>query len=141
MNKIEPDTSGYMKPPKHSQFKKGKSGNPKGRPRKPADVPAMIERVLKKKVRVAGEDQKITLMNALFHKLRERIVAGDTQAFALRQRLFEVDSKLNPTKSLPPQEATEAKRRFAGRLGLVIGADCRARTLEEHEEYVRNGGQ
>lgn len=26
---------GYGKPPKHAQFKPGKSGNPKGRPRKP----------------------------------------------------------------------------------------------------------
>ncbi len=26
--------AGYRKPPKHTQFKKGQSGNPKGRPRK-----------------------------------------------------------------------------------------------------------
>lgn len=26
--------AGFKKPPKHSQFKKGRSGNPRGRPRK-----------------------------------------------------------------------------------------------------------
>ena len=30
----EPYETGYKKPPKHSQFKKGQSGNPKGKPKK-----------------------------------------------------------------------------------------------------------
>ncbi|WP_254438687.1 DUF5681 domain-containing protein [Ruegeria arenilitoris] len=29
---------GYMRPPEHSRFKKGKSGNPKGRPKKQDDI-------------------------------------------------------------------------------------------------------
>ena len=29
-------SGGYRKPPKNSQFKKGQSGNPKGRPKKPS---------------------------------------------------------------------------------------------------------
>ena len=33
-NKTKNEKVGYKKPPKKSQFKKGKSGNPKGRPKK-----------------------------------------------------------------------------------------------------------
>jgi Family of unknown function (DUF5681) len=29
---------GYRKPPKNGQFKKGQSGNPKGRPKKPSEL-------------------------------------------------------------------------------------------------------
>ena len=32
MSDLEPHKAGYMKPPKHTQFRKGQSGNPKGRP-------------------------------------------------------------------------------------------------------------
>jgi len=31
----DPEAVGYCQPPKRTQFKKGQSGNPKGRPRKP----------------------------------------------------------------------------------------------------------
>ena len=34
---------GYAKPPQESQFKKGKSGNPKGRPRKKIEQPPGIQ--------------------------------------------------------------------------------------------------
>ena len=33
MPTVGPYEVGYGKPPKHSQFQKGKSGNPKGRPK------------------------------------------------------------------------------------------------------------
>jgi Family of unknown function (DUF5681) len=138
MSKLEPFTSGYMKPPKHSQFKKGKSGNPKGRPRKPDDVPTMIERVMKRKVRVEGEDKKITMMNALMRKLREQVLTGDMRAFSLTQRVLETDAKLSPARSYVQMEATDAKLRLAEMLGLIIGPDNCARTPEEHEEFVRH---
>ena len=37
---------GYGKPPKHSQFKKGRSGNPKGRPKGAKGFVASLKRVL-----------------------------------------------------------------------------------------------
>ena len=43
-------TTGFMNPPKHTQFQKGKSGNPRGRPRKRDDLNTVLERVLKRKV-------------------------------------------------------------------------------------------
>lgn len=36
MNNKKPNKIGYKNPPKHTQFKKGQSGNPKGRPSKPS---------------------------------------------------------------------------------------------------------
>jgi len=138
MSKLEPFRSGYMKPPKHAQFKKGQSGNPKGRPRKPDNVPTMIERVLKRKVRVEGEDKKITLMDALMRKLREQVLDGDVQAFRLAQKVLETGGKLSPARSYAQQEATDAKLRLAKLMGLVIGPDNYARTPEEHEEFMRD---
>ena len=40
---------GYKKPPKHTQFKPGQSGNPKGRPQKPQTIEDAAIQTLKQK--------------------------------------------------------------------------------------------
>jgi len=82
-------TAGFMKPPKHTQFQKGKSGNPRGRPRKRDDLNTVLERVLKRKVRIRDEERKIPIRDALIWKLRELALQGDKQALALQRRIIE----------------------------------------------------
>lgn len=51
---------GYKSPPKHSQFKKGKSGNPKGRPPNKA-IQTIVQDVLNETVMLTRGDQKIEM--------------------------------------------------------------------------------
>ena len=71
---------GYMNPPEHTRYKKGKSGNPRGRPRKREDLNTVLQRVLNRKVRVKDNDQKLPVQDALIWKLRELALQGDKQA-------------------------------------------------------------
>lgn len=89
MTDRETPTAGFMKPPKHTQFQKGKSGNPRGRPRKRDDLNTVLERVLKRKVRIRDEERKIPIRDALIWKLRELALQGDKQALALQRRIIE----------------------------------------------------
>jgi uncharacterized protein DUF5681 len=89
MTDRESPTSGFMNPPKHTQFKKGTSGNPRGRPRKRDDLNTVLERVLKRKVRFRDEERKIPIRDALIWKLRELALQGDKQALALQRRIIE----------------------------------------------------
>jgi len=89
MTDRETPTPGYMNPPKHTQFQKGKSGNPRGRPRKRDDLNTVLERVLKRKVRVRDEERKIPIRDALIWKLRELALQGDKQALSLQRRIIE----------------------------------------------------
>ena len=79
---------GYMNPPKHSQFEKGKSGNPHGRPRKREDPNSVLQRVLNRKVAVKGSETKMKVEEALIRKLRELALQGDKQALALQRRIM-----------------------------------------------------
>ena len=77
---------GYKNPPVEHQFKKGKSGNPKGRPRKmkqpssdlSLDIMASLHRELAKTISVQenGKHREITKLDAIFAQLVAQSVNG-----------------------------------------------------------------
>ena len=90
------DKVGYRRPPKHSQFKPGRSGNPRGRPRRSDTLKDIIENELFKIVSVKENGRPIkTQMAALLVKAQlHKAVGGDTKAFALIMQLVDKVSKL-----------------------------------------------
>ena len=48
---------GHRKPPKHTQFKRGQSGNPKGRPKESRNFSTDLKDTLKEPVRVTRDGQ------------------------------------------------------------------------------------
>jgi len=78
------DAVGYGRPPRASQFKPGKSGNPKGRPKGSKSVRTLVEDVanLKVNVREGGRDRKVNVMQAGLLRLAEKVIDGDSKAFA-----------------------------------------------------------
>lgn len=77
--------AGYGNPPKQHYFKKGQSGNPKGRPKKPKDVPGLVDRELSKKVRIKeqGEVRTVTKLEAMVTGLVAKALGGDHRALKL----------------------------------------------------------
>jgi hypothetical protein len=60
---------GYRRPPKGTQFKKGKSGNPRGRPKGSRNVGAVLRDVIDQKIQIT-ENGKIRNLPALEVMLR-----------------------------------------------------------------------
>ena len=71
-------------PPEEHQFKKGKSGNPSGRPKGKASLQTAVQKALatKAKVRLGGQDVEIPMMEAIALALAHKGVKGDPRAFA-----------------------------------------------------------
>jgi Family of unknown function (DUF5681) len=82
------DKVGYGKPPKHTQFKKGQSGNPKGRPKQvQAHMPVsrIIRHSLSEEVQgqVNGRTRKMTKLEAIIEVQSAKALKGDTRAAKL----------------------------------------------------------
>jgi Family of unknown function (DUF5681) len=73
---------GYARPPVHSRFKKGQSGNPKGRPRGRRSVAAILHKILGEKVSVR-EGERVWLISkteAIVRSLSLKALRGDQKA-------------------------------------------------------------
>jgi hypothetical protein len=73
---------GYRKPPQHSRFKKGQSGNPKGRPKASESFARLARRTLNEKIVIKedGERRTITKLQAALKQLINKAASGDARA-------------------------------------------------------------
>ena len=80
---IESYQVGYGKPPTASQFKKGVSGNPNGRPGGKVNFATAIRRALQEKVTIIENNKKRTIskLDAAVKQVINKAASGDSRAF------------------------------------------------------------
>ena len=73
---------GYGKPPRHSRFRKGQSGNPKGRPKASESFGRLARRTFNERITIRenGERRTITKLQAALKQLANKAAAGDPRA-------------------------------------------------------------
>jgi hypothetical protein len=81
---------GYGRPPKATQFKPGRSGNPKGRPKGPKSVGAVLFGILHRRVEVTenGRTHRIPVLEVMLRRLANE-AARDPRALKLMLSLME----------------------------------------------------
>lgn len=94
MTKNSGNEGGYKKPPKKNQFKPGKSGNPKGRPKGSRNLDKVFEEAFNIKLlsKENGQGKKISVTQALAQKLLAKALGGDLKAMEL---LFKYKERLD----------------------------------------------
>lgn len=76
------DRMGYGKPPRHSRFKKGRSGNPKGRPKGANGWKKVLEKVAGEmhNVTEGGKQRQRSTRDLVLLQLRNLAAEGNIQA-------------------------------------------------------------
>jgi len=104
MSRKDDDAVGYGKPPKHSRFKPGQSGNPRGRPRKNRSIESMIKRELDLTIAITegGRELRISKREAIVKQFVNRAIKGDAKPLQMML------AHLEKHKDIEPFTATEA---------------------------------
>lgn len=90
------DKVGYRRPPKHTRFKKGQSGNPRGRPKKEAPpIEDVFRKVMSSPVKL-GDGRSVSVIEAAVRKLAKDALSGDRQALRLLLRELRNPKLLDP---------------------------------------------
>ena len=115
-------------PPESTQFKKGQSGNPRGRPKKkvksqPSAFDIVIDRTLT--ITQNGKPREVTVDEALQHKTYQEAIAGNRSA---RREVLKMIAKREKeiTKRAPPSSGVDLKKegpdpRNADEALLILG--------------------
>lgn len=78
---------GYCKPPKSTQFPKGQSGNPRGRPKKTVTFQDHVQKILQEKVAYNG--RTITKQDVIVNALVNQAALGKSKPLDILMRQIE----------------------------------------------------
>ena len=114
---------GYGQPPKKGQFKKGQSGNPKGRPKGAKNLKTALEQELKATITVkeGGTIKTVSKTEALAMSIINKAVSGDTKSAQLATTLIK--------ELLPLSDGEGAGAQVLGEEDLAV--------LDNHAEFLK----
>lgn len=79
---MEANKPGYKRPPEATQFKRGRSGNPRGRPKGARSLKTDLTKLMEKRLRIRedGEQRHVSGQELMLLKLFEKAAKGDVKA-------------------------------------------------------------
>ena len=132
---------GYGKPPKSGQFKKGASGNPSGRPKKPAGFLSALLREANSEVPINenGRPKKVKKIEIVAKQVMNKAATGNIQSqrllFKLLQQAEEKAVEQSPSNKrslygLPPEQLTDEE------LEWVIRKSPEYAAMKDDPEFI-----
>jgi hypothetical protein len=96
---------GYGKPPRHTRFKPGRSGNPRGRPSGSKNLSTLLNEALNEPVIVAenGGQRKISKRRAIIKQLVNQSAKADLRATKI---LLDILQEIERTEPAPSETSS-----------------------------------
>lgn len=120
--------TGYANPPKETQFKKGQSGNPKGRPKGDKNYLALANRELSQKVSIMenGRHKTLSKKEVFVKTTINKGIAGDKKFTNIAYTMMQDAERYNERKKHDETEQSKINQK--------IIENFRKRVLEENKE-------
>jgi len=122
---------GYGSPPERTRFKKGQSGNPRGRPKGTLDLATVLERTLREKVVIHdnGERKTVTKLQAAIMQLTNKAASGELKAFQLLAALVRSAEERESQAVAPDPGPNELDEK------VFLGILNRLETMDSGEDH------
>src|SRR5262245_6155539 len=98
---LQPYAVGYRRPPVHTRFKPGQSGNPSGRPKGSQNFKTLFDKILNEKVslREGAQVRKVSKAEAVLRGLVIGAMKGEPRSLGTFFRLAEQSGKFEQAQS------------------------------------------
>ncbi len=123
---------GHGKPPKHTQFKPGESGNPKGRPKGTKNLATDLSEELAETIVVTegGKQLKISKQRAMIKSLLAKALKGDTRAATVLLKLL-IDAEQANSRNAIAEALSEDDQAILARFAERVLARSEKSKLEK----------
>ncbi len=120
---------GYGKPPKKHQFKKGTSGNPRGRPKGKKSFAARFQKFLDEKitVNINGRPEKLTKEDAFLKRVINDAIAGKPGATNQLISLKQMVSAMPNTEGMSASERNKLDQALLESFMQLLGPDWKSK--------------
>jgi hypothetical protein len=104
MSNTKDDAVGYCRPPKHTRFKPGQSGNPRGRPKGRKNHATILAEAFNREITIREGDRirKVTTFEAIVLKIITDAAKGNWRAIKLAFDYLARVGHLDPEPAEPP---------------------------------------
>ena len=117
--------TGYGKPPKKYQFKKGVSGNPRGRPKGKSSLLSDLNKIVNQKISVNlnGQNMRLTKRQAFLQRVANDAIAGSASAARLLYELLKLEAAQLDTEGMSASERNKQDQAILESFLKLLGPD------------------
>ncbi|MDA8578475.1 DUF5681 domain-containing protein [Rhodobacteraceae bacterium] len=119
------EEKGYGKPPKKHQFKKGVSGNPRGRPKGKKSFAALFKKLENEKItiQINGKTEKLTIEQAILKRVMIDSVVGKSSSARLYVEIKQTILAMPETEGMSASERNKQDQAILESFLKLLGPD------------------